>query len=75
VSIDPALLEVLACPITKGPLRLEGDKLVSERLGVKYPIRDGIPILLIEEAELPEGTESVEKLLEKWEAERLEESA
>ncbi len=52
-DIDPALLEILRCPLTRSPLRLDGDFLVSEIGGLRYPIRDGIPVMLIEEATLP----------------------
>ncbi len=46
------LLELLVCPITKGPLRYDAEKqeLISEKAGLAYPIRDGIPIMLEEEA-------------------------
>jgi uncharacterized protein YbaR (Trm112 family) len=52
VQVDPRLLEILVCPVTKGPLRLDREKgeLVSEKAGLAYPIRDGIPIMLPEEA-------------------------
>ena len=51
-EVDPKLLEILVCPLTKGPLRYdrEAQELVSEQAGLAYPIRDGIPIMLIEEA-------------------------
>ena len=65
--IDPQLLELLACPACKAAVRLEGDlpaprpdapesarqagRLVCTRCGRRYPIRDGIPVMLIEEAE------------------------
>src|SRR5699024_1452136 len=51
MSLDPKLLEVLACPKDKGPLRyLESEQLlVNERLGLAYRIDDGIPVLLIDE--------------------------
>ncbi|MDF1585066.1 Trm112 family protein [Marinimicrococcus flavescens] len=51
-AIDPKLLELLVCPLTKGPLRYdrEAGELVSEQAGLAYPIRDGIPIMLVEEA-------------------------
>lgn len=51
-GIDPKLLEILVCPLTKGPLRYdrEANELVSEKGGLAYPIRDGIPIMLIDEA-------------------------
>ena len=51
--IDPKLLEILACPLCKTEVRLEGDRLVCVQCGRRYPIRDGIPVMLIEEAELP----------------------
>lgn len=61
MSLDPKLLDVLACPKDKGPLKyLETEQvLVNERLGLAYRIDDGIPVLLIDEAtEWPAGTPS-----------------
>ena len=51
-GVDPKLLEILVCPLTKGPLRYDESKqeLVSEKAGLAYPIRDGIPIMLVDEA-------------------------
>ncbi len=51
-AVDPKLLEILVCPVTKGPLRYDRERgeLVSERAGLAYPIRDGIPIMLPDEA-------------------------
>jgi uncharacterized protein len=51
-EIDPRLLEILVCPLTKGPLRYdrEAQELISEEAGLAYPIRDGIPIMLVDEA-------------------------
>jgi uncharacterized protein len=51
-SIDPKLLEILVCPLTKGPLEYDLDKqeLISRSAKLAYPIRDGIPIMLPEEA-------------------------
>lgn len=51
-EIDPRLLEILVCPLTKAPLRYDRDaqELVSDEAGLAYPIRDGIPIMLPEEA-------------------------
>ena len=49
--IDPQLLELLACPACKAAVRLDGERLVCTRCGRRYPIRDGIPVMLIEEAE------------------------
>ena len=50
--VDPKLLEILVCPLTKGPLRYdrEAQELISEQAGLAYPVRDGIPIMLIDEA-------------------------
>ena len=52
VQVDPRLLEILVCPVTKGPLRLDREKaeLISDKAGLAYPIRDGIPIMLPDEA-------------------------
>ena len=51
-EIDPKLLEILVCPLTKAPLRYdrEAQELISEEAGLAYPIRDGIPIMLVDEA-------------------------
>jgi uncharacterized protein YbaR (Trm112 family) len=51
-SVDPKLLEILVCPLTKGPLEYDREKqeLISRGAKLAYPIRDGIPIMLIEEA-------------------------
>jgi uncharacterized protein YbaR (Trm112 family) len=51
-AIDPKLLEILVCPLTKGPLEYDADarELISRRAKLAYPIRDGIPIMLPEEA-------------------------
>jgi len=53
--ISDDLLEILACPACKTAVRLEGDRLVCDTCGRRYRIEDGIPIMLIDEAELPEG--------------------
>lgn len=51
-EVDPALLEILVCPLTKAPLRYDraAGELVSEAARLAYPIRDGIPIMLPDEA-------------------------
>ncbi|WP_419798200.1 MAG: Trm112 family protein [Terasakiella sp.] len=51
-AVDPKLLEVLVCPITKGPLRYDADaqELISDQAQLAFPIREGIPIMLAEEA-------------------------
>lgn len=50
--VDPKLLEILVCPVTHKPLRYdpEAQELISEEAGLAYPIRDGIPIMLPDEA-------------------------
>ena len=52
VAVDPRLLEVLVCPLTKAPLEYDraANELISRKAGLAYPIRDGIPIMLPEEA-------------------------
>ena len=51
-SVDPKLLEILVCPVTKEPLRYDAtaQELVSDRARLAFPIRDGIPIMLEDEA-------------------------
>ncbi len=50
--VDPKLLEILVCPVTKGTLEYDRDnqELISREAGLAYPIRDGIPIMLPDEA-------------------------
>lgn len=50
--VDPKLLEILVCPLTKGPLTYdaEAQELISKQAKLAYPIRDGIPIMLVDEA-------------------------
>ena len=52
METDPKLLEILVCPVTKGPLVFDREKqeLISKLGGVAYPIRNGIPIMLADEA-------------------------
>ena len=56
-EIDPRVLEILVCPLTKQPLRLDrkAQELISASAGLAYPIREGVPIMLIEEARKLEG--------------------
>ena len=51
-AVDPKLLEILVCPLTKATLSYDRDKqeLISREAGLAYPIRDGIPIMLVDEA-------------------------
>ena len=51
-DVDPKLLEILVCPMAKTPLRYdkEAQELISDQAKLAYPIRDGIPIMLVDEA-------------------------
>jgi uncharacterized protein len=49
--IDPKLLEILACPACQGDVTLKDEKIVCAQCGRKYPIKNGIPVLLADEAE------------------------
>lgn len=51
--LDKDLLDILACPACRADVRLEGDRIVCTSCGRRYPVRDGIPIMLVEEAEEP----------------------
>ncbi|TMG94779.1 MAG: Trm112 family protein [Betaproteobacteria bacterium] len=63
--MDPKLLEMLVCPVTKGPLIYDRDKqeLISRTARLAYPIRDGIPVMLEDEARklTPEECEELQK--------------
>lgn len=61
-ALDPDLLRLLRCPLTKSALRPEGEFLVAETGGLKYPVRDGIPVMLVEEAVLPAGFKTLDEL-------------
>jgi hypothetical protein len=65
-KLDDEFLEIARCPVTYSRLRLEGDHLIGEVGGLRYPIRDGIPVLLPEEAELPAGFTSLEEFRRKF---------
>jgi uncharacterized protein len=56
--INKELLEILACPKCKTEVKLEGDRIVctNPQCGLRYPIRDGIPVMLIDKAEGPQGS-------------------
>jgi uncharacterized protein YbaR (Trm112 family) len=61
--VDPKLLEILVCPVTKGPLIYDRQKqeLISKSARLAYPIRDGIPVMLEDEARRLEPTEYEER--------------
>ncbi len=56
-TVDPKLLEILVCPLTKGPLRYDAQaqELISDKAHLAFPIRDGIPIMLVDEARALDG--------------------
>jgi uncharacterized protein YbaR (Trm112 family) len=60
--ISKDLLALLVCPMGKVPLRLEGESLVCTQCGTRFAIKDDIPNMLIEEAELPPGCASIADL-------------
>ena len=60
-AVDSELLSLLRCPLTRSRLTLEGDYLVAQVGGLAYPIRNGIPVMLVEEAKLPEGISSLDE--------------
>ena len=59
-SLDPYLLDLLICPVSRGPLTYKKDsqELISQQAGLAYPIRDGVPVLLKEEARILGEAES-----------------
>src|SRR5438105_7564197 len=57
-EVDPELLAILACPLDKQPVKREGNYLVCQECQRHYPIRDGIPVMLIDEALTPEQAAS-----------------
>jgi uncharacterized protein YbaR (Trm112 family) len=65
-ELPAALMEVLRCPLTRSRLRQEGEWLVAETGGLRYPIRDGFPVLLVEEAKVPAGFASLEEFKAKF---------
>ena len=72
MSLDPQLLEILACPEDKGPLLYfpDEDGLYNPRLKRRYAVRDGIPVMLIDEAETV-SEEEHRRLMGKAEAEGI----
>lgn len=51
--ISKELLDILACPLCKTDVRLEGDRIVCAKCGRRYPVRGDIPVMIIDEAEFP----------------------
>jgi uncharacterized protein YbaR (Trm112 family) len=59
--LDAELMKLLVCPVTRSPLVQEGDELVGTVGGLRYPIREGVPVLLAQEARLPAGVASLDE--------------
>ena len=53
MNLDPALLDIIVCPACREPLGVEGEELVCTGCGLAYPVRDHIPVLLVDEARRP----------------------
>jgi uncharacterized protein YbaR (Trm112 family) len=60
--ISEELLSILVCPMGKAPLKLDDQRLICTRCGLRFAIQDDIPNMLVEEAELPEGCQSLSEL-------------
>lgn len=63
--VSQDLLEILACPLGKVPVKLsdDGTELVCQGCGLRYPIQDDIPVMIIDEAKLPEGVSSLDEVV------------
>ena len=61
-AVDPRLLAILVCPVSKGPLSYDrvAQELISRKAGLAFPVRDGIPVMLPEEARLLDDAPSGE---------------
>jgi uncharacterized protein len=68
-TIDADLLDILVCPLTRSRLHQEGDWLVAEVGGLRYPVQDGIPVMLIDKAQLPPGVASLDDFKKKFASE------
>jgi len=68
VTLDAELLEILVCPNDRGELDYQQDPeiLVCRTCGYRYPVRDGIPVMLIEEARLPQGIASLDEFKQRY---------
>ncbi|MBC8108986.1 MAG: Trm112 family protein [Anaerolineae bacterium] len=65
-ELRPEILAILRCPITLSQLRQEGDWLIAETGGLSYPVRDGIPVMLPEEAKLPPGMSTLDDFRKRY---------
>ena len=65
-GVDPQILEILRCPLTHSKLRQEGNWLIAEVGGLRYPVRDGFPVMLMEEAQLPPDVKSLDEMKKRY---------
>ena len=64
--LDRQLIDLLRCPITLSPVKLDGDELVADVGGLRYPIRNGVPVMLPEEATLPAGISDLDEFRKRF---------
>ncbi|MGL5097278.1 MAG: Trm112 family protein [Planctomycetia bacterium] len=62
VQISEALMEILRCPVGRQKLKQEGERLICVSCGLAFPIRDGLPVMVVGDAELPAGCHSLADL-------------
>jgi uncharacterized protein YbaR (Trm112 family) len=60
--MDPELMKILRCPLGKAELKMNGETLVCTKCGVIFSIVDDIPVLLMDEAKLPDGVKDISEL-------------
>lgn len=60
--VDNELVNIMACPLTGDKLHQQGDWLVNAKWDLRYPIRNSTPIMLLDQAQLPQGIDSIEEL-------------
>ena len=65
-AVPADLLDILRCPITLSRLRQDGDWLVADTGGMAFPVRDGFPVMLPEEARLPPGVTSLDDFKQRF---------
>ena len=65
-TVPTDLLNILRCPITGSRLRQDGEFLVAETGGMAFPVRDGFPVMLPDEAKLPDGVASLAEFKQKF---------
>ena len=62
------LLDILRCPLTRSRLHQDGDFLIAQVGGLAYPVREGIPVMLAEEAKLPDGIATLEEFKQQFQS-------